>query len=491
MSAPSPTTTRAPSTWRVTLFALLFVEMFSGVLQVYFTPIYTELGLRFQVSTSTVTIALTAFELATVVATVLFAKLGDVYGHGRILKINVAIVAVGSILIAVAPTFAVLVVGRVLQGSFAAFLPLMFGLVRERFDQDRTRRGVSYLTGSLLFGVVFGAVVMSLLLKAANGVSWVLWLPVVGLVIGFILLFLVGTPPRAELELEKKLTVDWVGLILLAFGLVFVLGGLTYGAGLGWASPATILIFVIGAALLVAWVVVDLRIAHPLVDMHYVFQPKLLPIYLIGFVIYFGAIGTQVLSSTFMALPGAKLGYGLGLPAASISLLTLPGLIVSFLAVISTASLGRKIGFRWAMFLGTVGFFVGYGGLVFLHGSLVEYLVLTMIAALGVGFIEASTRIVVVSTLREGEVSIGSGIYELAITIGGSVGSAVVAAIIASNSLTVSGQSIPKLSAFTGVWGTCAVLGLIVAVVAWVAAARNKDKTEGTASITVVDSSAA
>lgn len=490
MSASSPEVEAKPvSTWRVALFTLLFVEMFSGVLQVYFTPIYSELGKEFHVSTSVVTISLTAFELATVVATVLFAKLGDVYGHGRVLKINVAIVAAGSILIAVAPTFWILVIGRVLQGSFAAFLPLMFGLVRTHFSQDRTRRGVSYLTGALLFGVVFGAVVMSLLLKATDGVGAVLWMPVVGLVIGFCLLFLIRVP--AHEHLTEKLTVDWLGLFLLAFGLVFILGGLTYGKGLGWGSPATILIFIVGAAMLVAWVVVDLRIKNPLVDMRYVFQPKLLPIYLIGFVIYFGSIGTQVANSTFMALPGDKLGYGLGLSASSISLLSLPTLVVSFLAVISTARLGRKIGFRWAMFLGTVGFVIGFGGLVFFHGSLAEYLTFSIISGLGVGFIEASTRIVVVSTLREGEVSIGSGIYELAITIGGSVGSAVVAAIIASNSVTFSGESLPAGSAFTIIWATCAVLGVIVAVIACVTAARNKDKTEGTMSIPTVESSAA
>lgn len=478
MTAFSPSGTSTPqTTFRMALFSLMIVEIFSGVLQVYFVPIYSQLAATFHVTTVTLTLALTAFQLTTVVATPLFAKLGDVYGHARILKIEVGVVALGSILIAIAPVFWVLVVGRVLQGAFAAYLPLMFGLIRAHYDHDKTRRAVSYLSGILFFGVLLGLICTSFLLKATPSITPVLWLPAIGTLIGLALLFTIRLSPPEMAHAHIRPRIDWIGMALLAIGLVLVLAGLTYGSGWGWGSVLTIGVFIVGVLLLAAWIFVDLRVAEPLVDLRFLFQPVLLPVYAIGFVIYFGAIGTQVATSTFMALPGEHLGYGLGLSPSEIGLWLLPGYFVSFISILFTARLGRAIGFRWAMFLGTVAFTIGFGGLVFAHATLLQFFLFSWIGALGVGFIEASTRTVVIDVLREGEVSIGEGIYELAITVGGSVGSAVVAAIIASNSVLSAGVTIPKVTAFTGIWGTCGGLGLLVAILAFVFAWRGKNRT--------------
>jgi len=450
-----------PLTFRVTLISLVVVELFSGVLQVYFTPIYPTLAKQFDVNIGTLSWALTGFTLATAVFTPLFAKLGDVYGHSRVLKIEVAIVAIGSILIAVAPSFWILVVGRILQGAFAAYLPLMFGLIRSRHSADETRRAVSYLSGVLIFGVLVGLIAISFLLRLSSGPAWVVWLPAIGMVIGFILLFIRRAP---AFEPAPDARVDWVGIGLLAAGLALLLLGLTEGSSWGWGSVGTLGFLIGGLVLLAIWVFVELRITQPMVDVRYVFRPQLVPVYIIGFVIYFGAIGSQVAMSTFMGLPNDKIGYGLGLSASSIGFWTLPGYAIMFIVIIFTARLGRAIGFRWTMFLGCACFFIGYGGLLFFHGNLAEYLVFFWIASGGFGFIEASTRTVVVDALREGEISTGEGVYELSITVGGAVGSAVIAALLSSNVSAASG--VTSLQGYVSVWGVLAGLGIIAAVVA-------------------------
>jgi hypothetical protein len=50
----------------------------------------------------------------------------------------------------------------------------------------------------------------------------------------------------------------------------------------------------------------------------------------------------------------------------------------------------------------------------------------------------------VVDGLREGEVAIGEGIYELAITLGGAVGSAVLGAVLAANASKLPGTALPS-----------------------------------------------
>ena len=95
MSVPSdlrkPAATSGSMAFKATLASLVIVEIFSGVIQVYFTPIYSSLGDKFGVDVGTLSWALTGFTLSTAVCTPLLAKLGDVYGHSRILKIEVAI----------------------------------------------------------------------------------------------------------------------------------------------------------------------------------------------------------------------------------------------------------------------------------------------------------------------------------------------------------------------------------------------------------------
>jgi MFS family permease len=132
---PRPGGDRQPL--RAFLLSLVVVELFSGVLRVYFVPVYGSLAAKFGVSIGTLSWALTGFTLATAVSTPVFAKLGDVYGHRKILRIEVAIVA------------------------------------------------VSYLSSVLIFGVLAGSVLTGIIARYGNGPTWALWLPAIGTLAGF------------------------------------------------------------------------------------------------------------------------------------------------------------------------------------------------------------------------------------------------------------------------------------------------------------------
>ncbi|MBG0741401.1 MFS transporter [Paeniglutamicibacter antarcticus] len=466
-------------TFRLTLTSLIITELFSGVLQVYFAPIYPTLAKQFDVNVATLSWALTGYALATAVFTPLFAKLGDVYGHSKVLKIEVAIVAIGCILIAVAPVFWMLVVGRILQGAFAAYLPLMFGLIHARHTRGETTRAVSYLSGVLIFGILVGLLATSLILGLQNGTRWVLWLPAFGTTAGFLLLFIVRAPKVTRAPDSR---VDWMGAILLAVGFAGLIFGITKGTGWGWGSFPTIATIVAGLVILTIWVFTALHTKQPMVDVRYVFRRLLVPVYIIGFIIYFGAVGAQVVTSTFMGLPTDQ--GGLGLSGSEIGFLLLPGYAVMFIVIMFTARLGRAIGFRWTMFLGCAAFLIGYGGLVFTHGTLAGFLIFLWIASGGFGFIEAATRTVVVNALRDNEIAIGEGVYELSITVGGAIGSAVLAAIMASN--VASTTQLTTVGGYVIIWSLLGVLGVVATAVSIGYAIV--DKTRHTAAATTGNS---
>src|SRR3984957_15140985 len=127
------------------LAILALVELSSGATQAYITPLLPTIALRFHVSVGALSWAVIAFTLSTAVTTPLLTKLGDLYGHRKVLTVEVALVAIGSLLVATAPNFGVLLAGRGLEGVDEGSLPLMFGLVRSRYSHDDTRRSISYL----------------------------------------------------------------------------------------------------------------------------------------------------------------------------------------------------------------------------------------------------------------------------------------------------------------------------------------------------------
>lgn len=437
------------------LIPLLFVEVFSGILQFYFFPLYPMIGEKYGVGLTSLTWTAISYTLAGAIATPLFAKLGDLYGHRKILKIELGLVAAGSVLIAIAPTFTVLLVGRMLQGTFPAFLPLMFGLVRERYDENKTRRAVAYLTAALLFGILLASVVVTLLVMAADGPKWVMWVPAVGTVLGFAWLWADNEPAP---DREPGDRVDWTGLGLLALGLSACLVGLQQGADWGWSSPRVLALLITGAVVLVIWGFIEQRVSHPVADVRYLFRRDLLPVYVVGAGVFFGQIGTMVAFSAYMYMQPGKDGSGLGLSISQIALLYLPVMAVAVLGSYVTPWLGRKIGFSWVMTIGAAFNAIWLLGLVPLDDSLAWFLCLSMIGGAALGLIEGSTRSVIVVQLRGGEVSIGQSVYELSISIAGAVGAAVLGAVLASSMLP---SGVPSHNGFTLTWAVAGVVSLI------------------------------
>lgn len=239
---------------------------------------------------------------------------------------------------------------------------------------------------------------------------------------------------------------------------------LSEGASWGWSSAGTVGCLSGGVFLLLVWAWVERLVAEPLVDLRFLFRPALIPVYLVGFGIYFGSIGSQVAGSTFLAAPDKLLGYGGGLSAFDIAMLAPLTVGFSVLAVLCTARLGRAIGFRSVMAAGSVLATLGFASLALWHSSLAEYLVAFVIASAGMGFIEGSTRTVVVDELRDGEVATGEGVYELAISVGGAVGSAVIGAVMSGHTSVIPGIATER--GYSAVWTVVALVCLAAAVVA-------------------------
>jgi EmrB/QacA subfamily drug resistance transporter len=243
------------------------------------------------------------YTLAFAVFLITGARLGDMFGRRRLFLIGSAGFTLLSAACAAAPSMEVLIVFRVLQGSFGALMiPQGFGMLKETFDEDEMTK----VFGA--FGPMMGLSILAAPILAGALVEANLW------GIGWRLVFLINVPigivafagavrvlPRTVAHPGIRL--DTGGMVLIGVALTAIIYPLIQGRASGWPAWA-FLSFGVGVVVLGAFVLWE-RHHHgdPLIE------PRLLAnrTYTSGILValaFFGAFGGLVLCVSLFAQLG-------------------------------------------------------------------------------------------------------------------------------------------------------------------------------------------
>src|SRR6516165_3433298 len=160
-----------------------------------------------------------------------------------------------------------LVIGRGAQGAFGALLaPAALSTLTVTFT-DPAERGKAFGVYGAIAGAG-GAVGLLLGGVLTEYLSW-RWTLYVNVVLAVIAVAgavrLMTRQPR-----DPSVHIDWPGTVLVAAGLVAIVYGLSEADTAGWGAPATIALLVAGVVLLAAFVLVEMRVAHPLLPLRIV-----------------------------------------------------------------------------------------------------------------------------------------------------------------------------------------------------------------------------
>ncbi|MCB8905769.1 MFS transporter [Streptomyces sp. CB02980] len=169
-------------------------------------------------------------------------------------------------------------------------------------------------------------------------------------------------------------------------------------------------------------------------------------------------IGLQVANPVFMGTGPAEHGYGLGLDLFATGLAMLPNLLAIAAGALAAPAVAAAISDRVTLATGSLLMAAGYLASLAWHGSMPLFLTGTAVAGLGIGLLQHSTRTLAVESVPHDRTSVGSGINELLINVGGSVGAAIVLTVFAAR--TPAGETLPELGAYTTSWTICAVVSL-------------------------------
>jgi MFS family permease len=394
------------------------------------------------------------------VLTPIFARLGDMVGKRKILIVVLSILLIGTVVAALAPNLGVLIVARALQGAAGAVMPLSIGIVRDELPRDKVSVTIGLLSAIFGIGAGVGIVAAGPIVENLDW-HWLFWLPGILVVIALVGVIF-GMP---ESPVRKPGRLDLAGTAILTVSLVSLLLAISEGQNWGWDSFGTIGLLALGAVALVAFVLVELRVKSPLIDVRLFKIRGVWTAHVVALVFGFAMFGTFVLVPTLLQLPSA-LGYGFGKSVSEAGLFLLPTVLMMIVLGPVAGILIRKVGPKVPMLLGGIFVTAAFILPALAHGEIWQVVVSGLLTGAGIGLALASTSNAIIESVPANQTGEAISANTIARTIGSSIGTAVIAALISSN---VSPQGAPLDDAFTiGFWACAAVA--VLAIIATLAA---------------------
>jgi MFS family permease len=168
----------------VTLAVLSIAGLSFALLQSLVAPALPDIQHTLNTSEGTVAWILTAYLLSASVATPIIGRLGDVHGKEKSLLVVLAILALGTLISALATSIGTMILGRIIQGAGGGIFPLAFGIIRDEFPAERVPGSIGLMSAilgvggglgivlagpivALAFAVIAGSLVLSILVGLA------------------------------------------------------------------------------------------------------------------------------------------------------------------------------------------------------------------------------------------------------------------------------------------------------------------------------------
>ncbi|MCR4514917.1 MFS transporter [Aeromicrobium sp. 50.2.37] len=417
-----------PRRRQLVTFTVLTIAVASfTLLQSLIIPVLPLIQDHFDTTQSTSTWVLTAYLLSASVCTPLLGRIGDAYGKKRMMVIVLVALAIGSLMAALAPSIGWLLVARVVQGLGGGVLPLSFGIIRDEFDDQRRGRALSIIASLAAVGFGVGIVLGGPIVEVL-GYAWLFWLPMIATALAALgAAFLVPESP-----VLTPGGIPATPAVLLAAWLVCLLLPVSQGNVWGWTSWPVLLLPVLAVVLLVAWVVVELRADVPLIDMAMMRRRGVWTANLVAAGVGFGMFAAFGFLPQLLQTP-TEAGYGFGATTTESGRLIAPSALASFLVGFVTAQLVARLGARTVILTGTLLNGLAFASIALFHDQTWQLYAAITVQGIGGGLVFSSLANVVIASVPAHQTGVASGMNANIRTIGGSIGSAVMAAIVTSS----------------------------------------------------------
>lgn len=397
----------------VVILAMTFMEILDGtIVNVALPSMQQELG----VDMASIQWVASIYSIVTCAALLVFGRLGDMYGKVRIFQVGVALFTLGSALCAMSGTFEMLVFSRAVQSlGGAASLANNQGIITETFPNNRGRAlglVATFTALGAMCGPTLGGLIVSTL-------PWE-FIFIINIPIGIISL-LAGIKVLENRPPKRRPAFDALGTVLLVPSILAIFFAITLMER--GVTPLTVGMLVGGAALLVAFVVVENHAKSPLVTLG-VFRDVRFCIDLVNMALVFLAMAAY----TFIFPYYLQEARGIGAGVAGLIMACYP-LVNSIVGPVSGA-VSDKVGCEKPTLVGQTIYTCGLAACSFLAlGTPIPLLICCiMFTSLGSAIFQAPNNSMVMGHAPEGALgfvgSLGNLMRYLGQSLGITVGSA-------------------------------------------------------------------
>ncbi|OKP94193.1 DHA2 family efflux MFS transporter permease subunit [Paenibacillus sp. P32E] len=250
----------------------------------------------------------------------------------------------GTFLAAMSPNFEFLLTARVVQAmGTALLLPLMFNTILVIIPAEKRGAAMGLIGLVIMVAPAIGPTIAGLLIESLSW-HWIFWLSLPFLVIALIC----GILFMQNVTKVTKPKIDVLSIVLssLGFGGI-VFGFSSAGEAEGWGSPKVIIAIAVGVAALVLFVIRQITMKQPMINL----RAFKFPMFVVGVLMVF--ICMMVILSSMLILP-MYLQQGQGYSAFKAGLLLLPGGIINGLMSPIMGRLFDKYGPKWLVIPGLV-----------------------------------------------------------------------------------------------------------------------------------------
>ncbi|MFG1609537.1 MFS transporter [Actinoplanes sp. NPDC049265] len=431
----------------ITLWLALGAVAFA-VMQSLVSPALPAIGASLAADPGATGWVLTAYLLSASVLTPILGRAGDLMGKRNVLIGVLVVMAAGTTLAALAPTISVLIAARVAQGAAGSILPLSIGVVRDELPPDKVSVIVGLLSTTFAIGGGVGIVAAGPIVQF---LSWraLFWLPLV-LVLAALIGVILGVPASRSLTPDR---LDWPGAAILSISLTSLLLAVSKAQHWGWGDAKILSLFALGGGMLIVFALVELRRRQPLIDLRLMGKRGVWVTDVVALIQGFTMFGTFLVIPMFLQQPGRPGSV------SEAGLCLLP--VVALMAVCGPLAgiLFRKIGARPTMFLGAAAVTAAFVLLALAHDAIWQVFVAGALVGGGLGLSFATMSNAIIGIVPAAQTGEATGINIIMRTIGGSIGTAVIIAIVLSDGA-------PSDKTFTSAFWSCAGVAALAAATA-------------------------
>lgn len=280
-------------------------------------------------------------------AAVIGSRMGDLFGRRRVLIWVLLIAGFGSLVCALFhESYFMLLIGRGIQGTSAAILPLCYGLARESMPEGKVMPAIGLLAGTIGVATGIGLLLGGVMVDYFQW-YWIFHLSVILALIAVVAVL--AWVPQSRPSHDGS-AIDILGGVLFPPGIILVLFSITQARYWGWDDGRIWGLLLGGIALLTYWVLYELRHRNPLVNVRFMMNRRVaLP--LLCMILSCATFQTTLVISLLVQTP-VWAGFGLGLGASVVGAMSLASQIVGMAGGLWAAALIRRESARYTIILG-------------------------------------------------------------------------------------------------------------------------------------------